>query len=120
LAYVVVFTTFLTYLLTIYGLKILSASLVGYYIFIQPIVAALIGIIILFPKYTKIAVCLIFIHLFTTILPLVFLSNMVWQSAFVPTLEGQYIIKNILIFAVAIMLLSNVESESVNNLNNKQ
>lgn len=46
LGYVVIFTTFLTYFLTIFGLKKLSASQVGFYIYLQPLVAAFIGIII--------------------------------------------------------------------------
>lgn len=43
LSYVIIGTTFLTYLLTIYGLKQLPASIVGYYIYLQPFLATLIG-----------------------------------------------------------------------------
>lgn len=43
LLYVVLGTTFLAYLLTIYGLKYLTATAVGFYIYIQPLVAVLIG-----------------------------------------------------------------------------
>lgn len=45
LAYVVLATTMLAYLLTIYGLKYLRASSAGYYIYIQPLMAGAIGII---------------------------------------------------------------------------
>lgn len=45
LSYVVLGTTMLAYLLTIYGLKYLRASSAGYYIYIQPIMAGAIGII---------------------------------------------------------------------------
>lgn len=61
----------------------------------------LIGILFLFPRVTKIALVLLGLHLITTIAPLILLPNMTWSSLFVPTLEGQYIIKNILIVAVA-------------------
>ena len=45
LAYVVLGTTMLAYLLTIYGLKYLRASSVGYYIYLQPIMAGVIGLV---------------------------------------------------------------------------
>ncbi|NLN95919.1 MAG: DMT family transporter [Bacteroidales bacterium] len=43
--FVVLGTTMLAYLLTIYGLKFLKASVTGYYIYLQPIIAAIIGLI---------------------------------------------------------------------------
>ncbi|MBP9701601.1 MAG: hypothetical protein KBD47_01305 [Candidatus Pacebacteria bacterium] len=61
----------------------------------------LIGILFLFPKFTKIALVLVGLHLITTTAPLILLPNMTWSGLFIPTLEGQYIIKNILIVAVA-------------------
>jgi drug/metabolite transporter (DMT)-like permease len=45
LAYVVFGTTMLAYILTIFGLKYLRASSVGYYIYMQPVMAGLIGLI---------------------------------------------------------------------------
>lgn len=45
LAYVIVCTTFLTYLLTIYALKPLQAGTVGFYIYLQPLISGTIGII---------------------------------------------------------------------------
>lgn len=45
LIYVVVGTTFLTYLLTVFALRQLSSSVVGFYIYIQPIISSAIGII---------------------------------------------------------------------------
>lgn len=44
LAYVVIGTTFLTYLLTMLALKKLKAGTVGYYIYLQPIISGGIGI----------------------------------------------------------------------------
>lgn len=60
----------------------------------------LIGILFLFPRFTKLATFLIILHLITTTAPLILLSKMTWSGLFIPTLEGQYIIKNILIVAV--------------------
>lgn len=44
--YVVLATTALTYILTIYALKHLTATSVGYYIYLQPVIAASIGLIL--------------------------------------------------------------------------
>ncbi|MCC7436506.1 hypothetical protein IT402_01365, partial [Candidatus Nomurabacteria bacterium] len=51
---------------------------------------------------------LLLFHMVTTFLPLIFLPSIVWQSAFVPTLEGQYIIKNLVIIATAIGIVSHL------------
>lgn len=45
LIYIVLGTTMIAYLLTIYGLKYLKASSVGYYIYLQPLMAGIIGLI---------------------------------------------------------------------------
>lgn len=45
LAYVVIGTTFLTYLLTVFGIKYLSSGTVGAYIYMQPVISGAIGII---------------------------------------------------------------------------
>jgi drug/metabolite transporter (DMT)-like permease len=44
--YVVVFTTFLAYLLNVYGLKRLNASTVSIYIYSQPIIASIVSVIL--------------------------------------------------------------------------
>jgi uncharacterized membrane protein YkgB len=64
----------------------------------------LIGILFLFPKATKAVLVLLFLHMITTFMPLVMLPAVTWQSPFVPTLEGQYIIKNLLIISVALFI----------------
>ena len=60
-----------------------------------------IGILFLIHGLERAAIYLLGLHLFTTILPLFLLPNLTWQSFLVPTLEGQYIIKNVLIVALA-------------------
>jgi drug/metabolite transporter (DMT)-like permease len=45
LLYIVIGTTVIAYILTIYGLKYLKASSVGYYIYLQPLMAGVIGLI---------------------------------------------------------------------------
>ena len=70
----------------------------------------LIGILFLIPKLTKLALILLALHLVTVIMPLFILPYMIWNGAFVPSLEGQYIIKNILIVAVALNLALTLKS----------
>lgn len=67
----------------------------------------LIGISFLFPKFLKFSIAFLAIHMFTTLMPLILLPAVTWTSAFVPTLEGQYIIKNILIISIAMILVAN-------------
>jgi uncharacterized membrane protein YphA (DoxX/SURF4 family) len=62
----------------------------------------LIGVLFLFPKATRIVIPLLFIHLIIVCSPLILVSNLAWVKPFVPTLEGQYIIKNVAIAALAI------------------
>ena len=67
-----------------------------------------IGISFLIPGLERVAILLLFFHLITTILPLYFLPELAWSGPFVPTLEGQYIIKNILIAALAVGIASHL------------
>jgi uncharacterized membrane protein YkgB len=66
------------------------------------IVECLIGILFLVPKATRIVIPLLFIHMAVVCAPLILLPGEVWTGFLVPTLEGQYIIKNVVIVAVAI------------------
>ena len=66
----------------------------------------LIGILFLIKGLERIVLPLLIIHLITTILPLFLLGKIIWVYPFVPTLEGQYIIKNILIIGIAIFIFS--------------
>lgn len=69
----------------------------------------LIGILFLIRGAERIVIPLLLIHMVTTIMPLFILPDTVWQSTFVPTLEGQYIIKNIVIIAAAIAIAGNLQ-----------
>lgn len=67
-----------------------------------------IGIMFLIRGWERLALLLLGLHLVTTVLPLVLLPHIAWQGWFIPTLEGQYIIKNILIAAAAIVVGSKL------------
>ncbi|HVY68145.1 MAG TPA: hypothetical protein VHA30_04610, partial [Patescibacteria group bacterium] len=56
----------------------------------------LIGILFLLPGWERLLGLLLAVHLLTTFLPLLLLPAVTWQGFLVPTLEGQYIIKNVL------------------------
>jgi uncharacterized membrane protein YkgB len=62
----------------------------------------LIGLLFLFPKATRIVIPLLFIHIVIVCSPLLLVPELAWSRPFVPTLEGQYIIKNLAIAALAI------------------
>ncbi len=71
----------------------------------------IIGITFLIPRMEKVAIVLLIPHMFTTFLPLIMLPSVTWQGPFAPTLEGQYIIKNLVIIALALSLLTHVRAE---------
>jgi len=74
----------------------------------------LIGILFLFPHTTRLAFILLAAHMITTSGPLVLLPKMIWQAPFVPTLEGQYIIKNLALIATAISILVSQQRQAKN------
>ncbi len=67
-----------------------------------------IGILFLIPKTTRLVILFLCIHMITTLGPLVLLPQETWQSFLVPTLEGQYIIKNLVIIALALGITAHL------------
>jgi uncharacterized membrane protein YkgB len=65
-----------------------------------------IGVCFLNKKTTLIAVVLMFLQMTGTFLPLLILPEITFQNSnpFLPTLEGQYIIKNIIIITAALII----------------
>jgi len=65
-----------------------------------------IGVTFLFSATTKIAIALLFLQMFGTFMPLIVLPEITFQGGniFTPSLEGQYIIKNIMIISAALVL----------------
>ncbi|MFA7285672.1 MAG: hypothetical protein WC011_02400 [Candidatus Paceibacterota bacterium] len=68
----------------------------------------LIGILFLIRGTERVVIPLLLIHMVTTFGPLFLLPGETWTSFLVPTLEGQYIIKNLVIIATAIGVASHV------------
>ncbi len=78
------------------GFMSFSTFLVGFGLF-----EMLIGILFLIKGTERLVMPLLIIHMITTFGPLVFLPEASWISFMVPTLTGQYIIKNLVIIAAA-------------------
>jgi len=62
----------------------------------------IIGILFLIKGAERVAIAMLFVHMATTLMPLLLLPQIAWSGFMIPTLEGQYMIKNILIIAAAI------------------
>jgi uncharacterized membrane protein YkgB len=61
----------------------------------------LIGVLFLIKGAERIVLPLLLVHMITTFGPLVLLPSETWSQFAVPTMEGQYIIKNLVIIAAA-------------------
>lgn len=68
----------------------------------------LIGLLFLIPRTERVVIPLLLIHLVTTVGPLVLLTGETWSGFMVPTMEGQYIIKNVLIVALALGIAAHL------------
>lgn len=67
-----------------------------------------IGILFLIPRAERLVLPLLLFHMATTFLPLIFLPEETWSAPLVPTLTGQYIIKNVVIIALALGLAAHL------------
>lgn len=67
-------------------------------------IESLIGILFLIPRASKIVIVILLAHMATTLLPLAMLPSISWAGFMVPTLVGQYIIKNLALIALALLV----------------
>lgn len=81
-----------------------GAFLIGFGVF-----ECVIGILFLIKGFERVVIPLLFIHMLTTFGPLLFLKEETWQSFLVPTLEGQYIIKNVVLIACGIAIAAHLK-----------
>jgi uncharacterized membrane protein YkgB len=58
------------------------------------------GFSFMFPRLDRVTRWLFLAHMLTTMAPLVLLPEFAWESFLVPTLEGQYILKNLCLLAL--------------------
>ena len=83
----------------------------GLFIILFGLFEMLIGVLFILPGLEKTAVILFFLHMITTTLPLFVMGTMIWTGMFVPTLEGQYIIKNLALVACALTIWSSISKK---------
>jgi len=88
------------------------------FVMLLGILECAIGILWLFPRWTKGAFILFTAQMFTTFLPMIFLPKETWQNNFVLTLTGQYIIKNLVLIASAITILSYTSNSNPSQIRN--
>lgn len=69
---------------------------------------ALIGVLFLKRGLERIVIPLLFLHMITTFMPLFLLPQVTWSGFMVPTMEGQYIIKNLVIIAAAVTIAAHL------------
>lgn len=69
----------------------------------------IVGLMFLFPKLTRVVVPLLLFHMVIVCSPLILVPELTWQGFAVPTLEGQYVIKNAVVIAVAIGIAASTQ-----------
>lgn len=67
-----------------------------------------IGVLFLIKGCERVVFPLLLVHMFATFLPLVFVPDISWSAPLVPTLEGQYIIKNFVLIAAAMGIIAHL------------
>ena len=73
----------------------------------------LIGVCLLIRPLVRVAILLLFLQMGGTFLPLVLLPDATWLHVpYAPTLEGQYILKNLVIIGAALVIGSTVRQQS--------
>lgn len=81
----------------------------GTFLILFGLFECLIGILFLIRGAERVVIPLLFIHMITTFGPLFLLPQETWNGFLIPTLEGQYIIKNLVVIATAIGIAANLQ-----------
>lgn len=68
----------------------------------------IIGLMFIVKGWERQVIPLLFFHMFTTSLPLFLMPGWTWSGMLIPTMEAQYIIKNVVIIATAIAVAAHV------------
>jgi len=73
---------------------------------------ALLGVMALIPKLERVTFVLLGLHMITTMFPLFLLPEITWHQPFVPTLTGQYIMKNLALLGLSFILFAQIRPMS--------
>jgi len=87
------------------------------FVFFLGLVECVIGLVWLMPRFTKYALLIFLVQMFTTFLPLVFLPEFTWEGPFVLSLTGQYIVKNLVLVASAFTIYTDCRMQGWKLLN---
>lgn len=85
----------------LFAVTFLEALPFGVFFAVFGLYEMLIGLLFLSRRFERVAIALLLPHMIMTALPLVLLPDIAWQGLLTPTLEGQYIIKNLALVALA-------------------
>lgn len=78
------------------------------FIILFGIFECVIGILFLIKGLERIVLPMLLLHMITTFMPLFMLPEVTWSGFLVPSLEGQYIIKNLVVIACAMGIASQL------------
>ncbi len=85
----------------------------GQFMILFGLFECLIGVLFIIPGAERLVMPLLFFHMITTFMPLFLLPEATWSGFLVPTLEGQYIIKNLVIIASALGVAASIQPLSL-------
>lgn len=86
----------------------MGVGAIGHELFIAlAFVECLIGILILIPKLTRLAIFVMLLHMLLVCSPILLYAEATWAAPLIPNLEGQYIIKNAALVALALGLVAS-------------
>jgi uncharacterized membrane protein YphA (DoxX/SURF4 family) len=77
-------------------------------------IECVIGVLLLMPRFTRQALLIMAIHMVLVSAPILFYPDATWVRPFVPSLEGQYIIKNAALVALALGLVAKTKPLATN------
>lgn len=81
----------------------------SYFLVLFGLFEMLIGVLFLIKGMERVVIPLLFIHMITTFMPLFLLPQETWSGFMIPTLEGQYIIKNLVVIAAAVAIAAQLD-----------
>ena len=77
-------------------------------IFILAVTETVVGLLLILNIFRREVVWIALAHIFMTFSPILFLTDQVFVAPMVPTLLGQYIIKNLVIFSTLLLLTQRI------------
>lgn len=80
----------------------------GIFMILFGLFECMIGLLFIIPRLERVVLPLLLLHMVVTGMPLILLPMITWSGFLVPTMEGQYIIKNIALVAAAMGVMAHL------------